>query len=176
MTTSLDLWIIIPMAWFLDWCLGDPAFLPHPVIWMGKAIEKGERVFRKMVPSPFTAGLLMAVFLVGGVWGISFLAVRAAWIIHPLAGILLEVVLLFYCFSVRSLDQAASAVQSALEKQGIEAARATVSMIVGREVDKLDEAGVTRAAVETVAENFVDGFFFPSLLCMPGRGSHGDGL
>ena len=69
--------------------------------------------------------------------------------------------LLFFCFSVKTLERAACKVKKALEHNGLQEGRQAVSMIVGREVKYLDETGVIKAAVETVAENFVDGFLSP---------------
>ncbi|WP_419655757.1 CobD: cobalamin biosynthesis protein [Desulfosarcina variabilis str. Montpellier] len=145
----------------LDMLLGDPRWMPHPIRWMGKAIEHLEPRFRAMQLTPQVAGGLMAGALVMAVWLISLLIVVLADAIHPLIGILVQAAMIFTCISARGLADAARQVGKALAGSGLAAGRRAVAMIVGREVDQLDETGVTRAAVETVAENLVDGVISP---------------
>ena len=95
------------------------------------------------------------------VWLISLLIVVLSDAIHPLIGILVQAAMIFTCISARGLADAARQVGKALAGSGLGAGRRAVAMIVGREVDQLDETGVTRAAVETVAENLVDGVISP---------------
>jgi len=153
--------LILPMAFGLDLLLGDPRWLPHPIVWMGHAISGCEKIFRRWIKNEFRAGLLFALFLIGATWIISFLVVRFCSTLYPNLGTFVEIILLYYCFSARTLDKEATLVGKALETGGIAAGRKQVSMIVGREVDTLDETGVVSAAVETVAENYVDGFLSP---------------
>ena len=153
--------LALTLAVALDMLLGDPLWLPHPVRWMGKAIERLEPRFRALSLKVLVSGALMATLLVGSVWIICLYLVNIAAFIHPAAGILVQTVMIYTCISARSLADAALAVGKALGESGLVAGRRTVSMIVGREVDRLDETGVTRAAVETVAENLVDGIISP---------------
>ena len=163
---------VIFAAFVLDFLVGDPRWLPHPIVGMGLAITWFEPRFRRWISNPFFAGLLFAVFLIASTWAISFGLVKLSWWIHPLVGKGVQVVLLFYCFSATSLVQAAREVAYPLENNDIETARKKVAMIVGRETQTLDGVAVTRATVETVAENFVDGFlsplFFALLFGVPG--------
>ena len=135
---------------------------------MGNAITFFEKRFRKWISAPFFSGLLFALFLILSTWGIAQGVVRFFSFLHPLAGIGVQVILLFFCLSARTLEKAAIEVGSALEKEGLDAGRYKVSMIVGREVKYLDETGVVRATVETVAENFVDGFLAPLFFALIG--------
>lgn len=153
--------IILPLAFGLDLLLGDPRWLPHPIVWMGHAISRCEKIFRSWIKSEFRAGLLFALFLITATWGIGFGVVHWGAVLHPRLGMGFEILLLYYCFSARTLDKEATLVGKALETGGIAAGRKQVAMIVGREVDTLDETGVVSAAVETVAENYVDGFLSP---------------
>lgn len=153
--------LALALAFLLDMLLGDPLWMPHPVRWMGKAIERLEPTFRQRVASPFLAGAAMTAILVAGVWLAAMLTVRAATAIHPAMGLLVQTLMIYTCISARSLADAALAVGDALARAGLAAGRRAVAMIVGREVDRLDETGVTRAAVETVAENLVDGVISP---------------
>ncbi len=161
-------WSIIPAAYCLDLVFGDPRFLPHPVVWMGNAIDFFEPLFRKAVKNPLASGLLFALFLILSTWVIAYGVIKAACFLHPVIGWVLQVILLFFCLSARSLETAAFTVQAALETGGLDKGREAVSMIVGRETAGLDETGVTKATVETVAENFVDGFLSPLFFALVG--------
>ncbi|MCG8633776.1 MAG: adenosylcobinamide-phosphate synthase CbiB [Desulfobacterales bacterium] len=165
-------WQVIAAAFILDILAGDPRWLPHPVIWMGNAISFFESPVRRLIRSPFLAGLVFAAGLIGATWAISACVVYGAELVHPLAGTGVKVLMLFYCFSARSLVQAAMDVARPLVSGDIDRARIMVGYIVGRETGSLDREGITRAAVETVAENFVDGFlsplFFALVFGLPG--------
>ena len=148
--------------------VGDPLWLPHPVRWMGRAIERLEPRFRRLPLRPLASGALMAILLVAAVWVVCLVLIHMAASVHPTAGILVEAAMIYVCISARSLADAALAVSRALAESGIAAGRRAVSMIVGREVDRLDETGVTRATVETVAENLVDGIVSPLFFAVLG--------
>lgn len=156
-----ELALALTLAVVLDMLLGDPPWLPHPVRWMGKAIERLEPRFRALSLKPLVSGALMATLLVASVWIICLLLVKIAASVHPAAGVLVEAAMIYVCISARSLADAALAVGKALRRSGLAAGRRAVAMIVGREVDQLDETSVTRATVETVAENLVDGIVAP---------------
>jgi len=160
--------LAVTLAVVLDMHLGDPLWLPHPVRWMGRAITWLEPRFRALSLKPRLSGAIMATLLVASVWIFGLLLVRLAAAVHPAAGILIQAAMIYVCISARSLADAALAVGQSLGRSGLEAARQAVSMIVGREVDRLDERGVTRAAVETVAENLVDGFVAPLFFAVLG--------
>ena len=153
-------WQVLAAAVVADLALGDPRWLPHPIIWMGNGVSRFEPIFRRL-GAPVLSGSVFAVFLIAAVFVTSSLALAAAFAIHPLAGTVVQAVMLFYCFSARSLAQAAMDVARPLMAGDLCRARTMVGYIVGRETARLDRAGVTRAAVETVAENFVDGFLSP---------------
>ena len=152
---------ILPAALVLDLLLGDPRWLPHPIIWMGRAIEGLEPVFRRLINNLIVSGALFAVSLVGTVWLLAWIFLKIAWYVDPLVGGLIETVLIFYCISIRSLRDAALMVKRTLEQGTVEQARAEVSRIVGRDTRYLDRIGISRATVETVAENLVDGVISP---------------
>lgn len=154
-------WVVLPAAFALDLCLGDPGFLPHPVRWMGKAIERFEPVFRKRSLPPACSGAIFAGTLVFGAWAIPMLLIWAAQKIHPVLKTGIEIILIYYCISARSLQDAAMEVSRCLRHKDIEEARAKVALIVGRDVDDYQADGIARAAVETVAENLVDGVISP---------------
>ena len=161
-------WYIILLAFVLDFCFGDPAILPHPVIYMGKAIDFFEKIFRKYCSQLLIAGFFFAGFLIISTWVFAFFIVKISMNIHPVFGSLVEIILLFFCFSSTSLEKAALKVFQALKDNNIDSARQKLAMIVGRETKNLDENAVTRATVETVAENFVDGFLSPLFFAVIG--------
>ena len=154
-------WQILAAAFILDALTGDPGWLPHPIIWMGRAISFFEPAFRKRIENQLRAGLLFALCLIATAFGLTWAVVFTAALIHPLAAAIIQVVLIFYSFSTKSLYRAAMDVFVPLTKDDLAQARVKVGYIVGRRTKSLDEAGVTRAACETVAENFVDGFLSP---------------
>ena len=154
-------WYILPAAFALDIMLGDPRYLPHPVRWMGKAIERLEPPFRRIRSNLTVGGALFAVVLILGTWLLAFLVLAAAHRVHPIFKILLDIILIYYCISARSLDDAAMEVKQCLSQKKVQAARKKVAMIVGRDIDNYNEAGLARATVETVAENLVDGVTAP---------------
>jgi len=148
-------------AFGLDLALGDPAGWPHPVRAMGWAIQRLEAPFRRLRIPLRGSGALFTLTLVGGAWILAAAVCRMAAGLAPTLGWAVQAALLATCLSVRSLEEAGRTVARALEGQGLAAGRRAVSMIVGRETDGLDAAGVSRAAVESVAENLVDGVVAP---------------
>ncbi|MFP4572959.1 MAG: adenosylcobinamide-phosphate synthase CbiB [Desulfobacterales bacterium] len=168
----LSAWYVIPAAAGLDLLLGDPLWLPHPVRLMGLAAERAEKVLRSLVKNPFTAGLIFAAVLVCSAYLASVCLVFLAGLIHPATKIICEIILLYTCLSARCLYTEAKKVHAALVSGETDKARALVAMLVSRDTGEMDEAGLSRATVETVAENFVDGvlspLFFALVLGAPG--------
>ena len=154
-------WYILPVAFILDLILGDPDFLPHPIRWMGKAITYLEPIFRRFPAGLLISGVFFALTLILCTWGLTLALITTAKLIHPVFSICIEILLIYYSISVRSLEKAATNVYSALVQNRLPDARKKVSLIVGRDVEDLSEAGVTQATVETVAENLVDGVISP---------------
>ncbi|MBF0229412.1 MAG: cobalamin biosynthesis protein CobD [Desulfamplus sp.] len=159
---------IVIIAYILDMILGDPRWLPHPVVFMGNAISFYEPRFRQLFKREFFAGLFFAIFLIFSAWLFAFSIIKLSSTIHPFLSTIVEVILLFFSLSTKTLAKAASEVDKAFKNGGLELARLKVSMIVGREVKYLDETGVVKASVETVAENFVDGFLSPLFFAIIG--------
>ncbi len=154
-------WYVLPAAFALDILLGDPQWLPHPVRWMGQAIERVEPSFRRIHPNQTFSGALYAAALILGTWLLTFLVLAGAHRIHPLFKNMLDILLIYYCISAGSLEDAAMDVKQALAHQDLQTVRYKVSLIVGRDIDTYNEEGLSRATVETVAENLVDGVIAP---------------
>ena len=154
----------------LDFIFGDPVWLYHPVRMIGKGIELGERILRRICGEKhlMAAGGLLWLMIAGLSYlfplGLLFLAYR----IHPGLGFALEA---FWCFQIlaaRSLCQESTKVYDRLQEDDLPGARRAVSMIVGRDTESLTAEGVTKAAVETVAENTSDGVTAPLIYLMIG--------
>ncbi len=156
----------------LDFLLGDPEGIPHPVVLMGACITKAERILRRIFPkSPkgeLAGGCVLAAFLPTTVFLIAFVACRLCLRIHPAVYYLLESFWCYQSLAARGLAREAEGVRGALTEQGLASARKQVSRIVGRDTDGLDGAGVIRACVETVAENSSDGVAAPLLYMLIG--------
>ena len=153
------------LGFLLDLLFGDPHGFPHIVVGMGKAIAGLERILRRVFPkSPrgelaggTSLALLMCILSFGAAWAL----LRLLGMLHPLLSLAAESFLCWQCLALKSLRDESLPVYRALVKHDLPAARKAVSMIVGRDTDKLDGAGVARAAVETVAENTTDGVIAP---------------
>ena len=156
----------------LDLLLGDPAWMPHPVVLMGRAISALEKPLRRAF-GPSEAGLLhagrvLAAVLPLGTLLLTGLVCRAAQALHPALGLLVQTVWCWQALAAKGLYTESTAVQRQLEKQDLPAARRAVSRIVGRDTAALTPEGVAKAAVETVAENFSDGVIAPLLYMLLG--------
>jgi len=154
--------LLMPAAFLLDLLLGDPQWFPHPVRLVGKLATATERLFRGMRFLPLrVAGILTAMMVIATTVAVVQLLVWQAARLHPLAGLIVSVLLLYFAIAPRDLAAHAAAVRDALLSGDLELARRKVAMMVGRDTSSLDEEGVARAAVESVAENTSDGVTAP---------------
>mgnify|MGYP000571002678 FL=1 len=151
----------------LDLLLGDPSFLYHPIRVIGNLIALLEKWLRKVFPKTPKGELAGGVFLVILVclagYGVPALLLFAAFKIHPVIGFLLEVLWCWQIPATKCLKDESMKVYQKLKENDLPRARYAVSMIVGRDTENLSETGVTKAAVETIAENTSDGVIAPLL-------------
>ena len=154
-------WYIIPLAFFLDLLLGDPLYLPHPIRWMGQTISNLETPFRKISTSLLIGGAVFTVFLVVLTFVLTVIILKSAQAVHPVLESVVEMLLIYFAISIRSLESSAMEVSAALYREDLPSAREKVSHIIGRDTESLDISGVAGGAVESVAENLVDGFISP---------------
>jgi adenosylcobinamide-phosphate synthase len=159
---------IILAALLLDWLFGDPRWMPHPVIWIGRLITWSERFWRRSVSSEKLAGLflLLSTMLITAVS--ATLLIVLVRMLHPLVGYLVTVWLCWCCLAARSLADQSARVAAALAAGDLPGARKWLSYIVGRDTSELDQDGIWRATVETVAENSSDGIIAPLFYLMIG--------
>ena len=151
----------------IDLLIGDPHSIPHPVVGIGKLISFLEKGLRQMFPKTdggeIAAGgvlwVLVVVICTALPAGILYLCHR----ISPWLRLTGESIMCWQILATKALKDESMKVYTALESGDLEKSRHAVSMIVGRDTARLDDAGVTRAAVETVAENTSDGVVAPML-------------
>lgn len=157
----------------LDLLIGDPHFLPHPVRLIGSLISFLDKRLNSDVKynsseneanlTKYKRGVLLAFTVIFGTFAVSVIILVAAYSINLYAGVIAEAVMTWQILATKCLRVESMRVYDALSTDGVDAGRRAVSMIVGRDTSVLDEAGVTRAAVETVAENTSDGVIAPML-------------
>ncbi len=150
-------------GFLIDFFVGDPYSIPHPVVAIGRLISFLDRKLRRGNSNPKDVGRgVLTVILVAFVsTAVPLLLLEGAWLLHPAAYFAVNCVMCWQILAARQLFREGVKVQRALEKGDTEGARAAVSMIVGRDTNVLDENGICRAAVETVAENASDGVIAP---------------
>lgn len=159
---------IILAAVLLDLFFGDPRWLPHPVVFIGKLIAALEKALRGLVRNERLGGVLLLLVTVGATAGVVLAVLKGAYAISPYAGFVVAVLLSYTCVAARSLHDESRLVADALGRGDLAEARRYLSFIVGRDTDSLDEGEIWRATVETVAENTSDGVIAPLLYLMLG--------
>ena len=157
----------------LDLLIGDPHFIPHPVRLIGSLIsfcdkrlncDAGYNISEKKLNLiKYKRGMLLAFTVIFATFAISVIIIVAAYSINLYAGVIAEAVMTWQILATKCLRVESMRVYDALRTDGVDAGRMAVSMIVGRDTSVLDAAGVTRAAVETIAENTSDGVIAPML-------------
>lgn len=155
------------IGFVLDLLFGDPGWMIHPVCLMGRTIAWAEKTVRKFAGNDKKKLLAGSWLLCAGnviFWtGLSYLVCSILYRINPAAGLAGESFMCWQLLAVKGLKSESMKVYEALKHGTIDEARYAVSMIVGRDTKSLDEKGVTKAAVETVAENLSDGVIAPLL-------------
>ena len=167
----MTVWAVLG-GFVLDALFGDPAWLPHPVVYMGKAISRLEKFLRPRLPKTpqgeLLGGAIVAFCLPVGTFLLTGLVCWGAARLHSLLGLAVQ---MFWCgqaLAARGLVQESTNVYKELKKPDLPGARKAVSRIVGRDTAELTAEGVTKAAVETVAENASDGVIAPLLYMLIG--------
>ncbi len=161
----------IIIGFLLDALLGDPYRMPHPVRVTGKIIDVLFQVWQHRKNK--LTGFLIVTCLMGLTFLTAFGLLKLTESISEICRIAAESILCYYMLAARCLRNESEKVRKAAENKDIEGARQAVSMIVGRDTAVLDEAGILRAAVETVAENTSDGVTAPLFYMAIGGGIGG---
>jgi adenosylcobinamide-phosphate synthase len=145
----------------LDLLLGDPAWLPHPVRGIGRLITWSERITRTVFSNVYLSGAATVFIVLIGTGAGVLLILQAATAISPILGAAFAIMLLYTTVATRDLVRHSNAVHTQLTTASLEKAREAIAMIVGRDTKDLSQAGITKACIETVAENMVDGVTAP---------------
>ena len=152
---------ILAAAFLLDCLLGDPRWLPHPICLIGKLIAGTEKGMRRLVKNEFFGGLLLVIVVITVSTAVPWVILILAGMINPWLETVLQVWFCYQILAMKSLRTESMRVYTPLKAGDLPLARKYLSWIVGRETDPLDEEGVAKAAVETVAENTSDGVVAP---------------
>ena len=162
--------ISLLLGWVLDLIFGDPQYLPHPIVWFGKAIAWGERHLNHGLHRRLK-GAFMSITLIVLVFVLTWLLRHYLLILDFKILILFDAVVVFYCLAGTTLIREVRAVFLALDRS-LDEGRAQVARIVGRDTSELSAQEVRTAALETLAENLSDGVIAPlfwlTLLGTPG--------
>ena len=163
------LFVILPLllGWFLDLLIGDPTWLPHPVVGYGKMISFGEHRLNKGTHRKLK-GALMAIVLISMVFAVAYFGLS---ILPPFGRVGVDLILIFYCLAGTTLIREVRQVFLALDRS-LDEGRKQVARIVGRDTSELSAQEVRTAALETLAENLSDGVIAPlfwfAILGIPG--------
>lgn len=151
----------LTVGYVLDLLLGDPAWLPHPIVAIGKTIAWGERWLNHGTDGArFIKGALLATGLIAGTYGIAAGLQTLAYRMHPVLGVACAAVGVFFALANRTLIAEGCAIFRALD-QSLSAGRTRLARIVGRDTGRLSAAEVRIAVFETMAENLSDGSVAP---------------
>ena len=162
--------LIIIAAFMLDYVFGDPRYPFHPARLIGQAIFSIEKAFRSLRFSGILGGGLLVIIVL-------WLSLGAYWSLRFFFGLLcgsmavgFDVFIVYSAIALRDMSNHARPIVRALDKEDIAGARKALQKIVGRDTATLDASGVARAAIESVSENFLDGFFSPLCWYVLGAG------
>ncbi len=152
------------IGYFLDLVFGDPYWMPHPIRFIGKAISKFEGFLRGYFNRDKKArlgGVILAVVIITGTYFIASAILSIAKMYNPYLSKTLQAFMVFQILATKSLAKESQKVYYPLKENNLSQARKFVSYIVGRDTEDLQKDGITRATVETIAENISDGIIAP---------------
>jgi len=156
--------MIILAAVAIDALIGDPRWLPHPVVVIGHLISRSEKIIRSRATSASglkACGIVMTAAIVAGTYAAVAGILWLGFTVHPWLGWILSACLMSQALAINDLYKHARAAARPLAAGDLPRARQALAMIVGRDTERLDEGEVVRGVVETVAENTVDGVTAP---------------
>lgn len=164
-------YIIITLGYLWDLLFSEPKIIPHPVVLIGKLITFIEEKLYKekdLDKTKLLKGFVLNILVLAIVFLIIFIIVKIAMYINVYLYILISGILVSFTISTEALKKVAMKIHDLLAKNEIIEARKEVGMIVGRDTENLDEKEISRAVIETVAENIVDGITSPLFYGMIG--------
>lgn len=163
----MEILFALIIGFVLDFLFGDPKNLYHSVQFIGMLINICEKILRKIFPKTHKGEIIAGSFLVFIICTLSFIIpyiiLLIVGFINPILRVLIQGIFCWQSLALKSLKDAAMNVFSLLNKDDLNGAREAVGWIVGRDTKNLDEKEISRATVETVAENTSDGIIAPML-------------
>lgn len=166
-----SLFFILLAGWILDLLLGDPMWMPHPVVYMGKWISCGEHRLNKGRHRKVKGGFFAVISILLTFLLACLLLGLVTWLSFDYLYVILSVILVFFCLAGKTLRDEVRMVFEAVDRS-LEEGRHQVARIVGRDTSELDAQEIRTAALETLAENLSDGVIAPlfwfALLGVPG--------
>jgi adenosylcobinamide-phosphate synthase len=156
-----ELILLLFVAFILDLLIGDPPYPYHPVRIMGRGISFLEKGQRRLGWDGRGGGIALVLILGAFVLGGYLVCIDLLARLHPWVGLCFNLFLCYSCLALGDLFNHAGPIIHHLEARDLDRARKSIAMVVGRDVQGLEERALARAAVETMAENFVDGFLSP---------------
>lgn len=156
--------IDIVCGFILDYFVGDPAWMPHPIRAIGKLIEFLEKAIRSLSLGEKglkVAGVFLLVITVGISYLVTALILHYALELSSYVFLIVSTILIYFELATGCLTKEAYSIHDSLEERDLEIAREKLSMIVGRDTENLSKMDIIRATVETIAENVVDGIISP---------------
>lgn len=153
-------------GFIMDLVLGDPYWLPHPIRFIGNLIVEIEKFLRKEnddEKQELKLGRWMVLIVLATTFFVSIVILGGAYWIHPYLGVCVEGIMTYQILATKCLKIESMKVYKCLRASDTDGARKAVSMIVGRDTKELNEEGIAKAAIETVAENTSDGIIAPML-------------
>lgn len=161
----MEILIAVIIGFILDLIFGDPHWLPHPVRLIGLLISKGEKVLRRLLPKTkigeYIGGLILTTIIITIAFLFPLLILYFAGKINSVLSIAIEAIFCYQILATKSLKTESMRVYNQLKENDITNARKYLSWIVGRDTQNLTEEGITKATVETIAENTSDGVIAP---------------
>lgn len=168
----MELLLAVVLGFVLDLIFGDPHQLPHPICLIGKWVSDGERFWRKRFSATpkgaFRGGVCLNLTVLFLCFSVPFVLLQLAKWIHPLLWFFLQTLFCYQILATKSLKTESMRVYTALKQKNLPEARKFVSWIVGRDTERLDEPGIVKATVETIAENTTDGVIAPLIYLLIG--------
>lgn len=158
----MELYLVIFSAFILDLIFGDPRWIPHPICLIGSLALKVEKVSRKMFDTPSAAGFICIIIVLSLVLSVLFFVLLISIKLSHWVFIAVSIVLLYTSIATKDLLKHSDNIHAAMVPSfDLERAREKLSWIVGRDTRRLNKVEIIRAAVESVAENLVDGITAP---------------
>lgn len=169
---KMEILAAVFLGFIIDLIVGDPVWLYHPVRMIGVLITYGEKIIRKIMPKSkrgeIFGGVIINIFVLVVCFFVPYIILYLAQTVHPMLKLCIEAFMCYQILAVKSLKKESMRVYKCLEKKDINNAKKYLSWIVGRDTYRLSEEQISKAAVETVAENTSDAVIAPLFYMMLG--------